>query len=913
MIDLNNSLFRVIEKSPNDQGVLEGLKNSLEYNVNSFPIGQVNRLIELSHVINKIKPTSLEVSNTSSTIIGISKIIDTILFSFQPNEIEIPQLIKDCGVDFYVNFLWKKFISNPSELVNQLEFLIKSNKENRLTDHQYRSVISSLLSFTNKDNNRVTHSKEIVNILFDYSFDKIEIDDLLKMLFSQNNAGEMPITIIEKDKRLLRLGRLCQIYFQHKVNFNKKDEELQKFLRVNPDLTNYVKPECEDARNLKSLFLSAKNSEEIESLAHYMYLLRVSVFDILSEGGVSMASIPDTPLIFDQTTMSRIETKFMILAQFLRYYSFPKIPTINESTEDPMRWAHKMLKEAKIPFTVDIKNFNLFQDSKIKELPYCCQLFVANAGNVTLPDFPNAHTVYFDFNNHVTILDTTFPTCKKFTMYMVKEIIVIPSMPLCKEFICMACEKLNKIPQLPKCEIFKVRGNKSLPIDLSYLQLPLCKTFECSRQDMIVKLPDLPSQINVSITDCPEISDFKVYPTLQKFEVTDSTKLQPTAQHVRRTKIGCEVINKLTNVRNKFNVKVDDIEQNPVKVLSDLADVWLEDSIFPEISYFIDLFDSQIEDDGGVARDFVSKILKKCFVEYKTEGFITNSNGLPELTDENQRRAFKVIGKIMAHCVGEDSTMRTGPLFDEKFYEYMMNSSLSDDIWNVSTYLEILKASDHVKQLIISNAVQTVSLGIRDTDFLKVLNEYVREGESDLIKFNSNPDTVILQEGLFAAVLQAAKKNPSIMAIHQIAEGFNAVYSSTNLEGLKSLGPVYIKSRIEGSITKDMFLYNLKWTNSGDIPEEDFTRVKGFMERWVKEHKLPQLYKLLQMITGSAGRLLKPIEIFVTQTPHWPYASTCDISLKLYAYKEYESFAGALETCLEYVDVGTGFADQDMR
>lgn len=556
----------------------------------------------------------------------------------------------------------------------------------------------------------------------------------------------------------------------------------------------------------------------------------------------------------------------------------------------------------------NLKELSIVSNPNIETLPpldFCEKLFCNNCS--ALRQLPNLHNCIELDCSHCTLL-TSLPTLDECTTLMCnscEELIALPNLPSCTMLDCGYCLKLTAIPSLPK------------GIDV-----------DCKHCPMLSFLPELLHCTNLNCSGCSVLRTILAIPICEVLNynfcpLLDLSTIPP--QLIRREDAIGEAIRaaeapQILPIRKIVQVRIDELNQNPIKVLLNVGESLLQGKGIPSIQYVEANGDiSEAVDSGGLSRDFLTRLIKALILKSEEKGqlsFEKNSvtnNYQPildldkEITDD-QKKGFRILGALFAECLSNDYVI------DKFFHPFVFQGitslssqdldALPEDLREIPNdllfkLLFLMPLEAGTKYIQILNKLPN-DLTSEDIDTLKaIIIEIEDEAEVELMDQRES----ILEKAKLA-MADKIRKHDILLPIVLIAKQMRqtqVLRGDQSWDKFCELGAKSFQEKIEGQISGPLVYQSINW--SSDVLEEEAIRIKEFVRKWIEEEaSQEELRNFVFTITGlpaiSPGAKLN-VNLF-NRGGNIPLVQTCFRSMDLSAnFHDYKDFKLKLKILIE--------------
>lgn len=336
---------------------------------------------------------------------------------------------------------------------------------------------------------------------------------------------------------------------------------------------------------------------------------------------------------------------------------------------------------------------------------------------------------------------------------------------------------------------------------------------------------------------------------------------------------------------------IEAITENPIKILLDLYKKLEEQDIGLIPSSIEYTENSEVIDDGGVTRSFITKLMESlcnsnCNLITKSEiGVIPIFDESSSLSVENQEQCFKIIGRFFSCALQKYKSIVLGPYFHPIIFEMIFTLNNQDFInYNSSQVFDKMLKTCILRELNGSEEFAEAVTQDNITDELR-----------DIYYINSKEQCI--QEYVF---------DKKIKAVLIIAKSiYDSLSNKIDWNVLKGNSAVILREKIEGSISKARVKSALQSDERDPVDENSLE----FMEKWLTGTNSAQLERFVQAISGMKT-LSSMTKLHVANMPglnKLPQFHTCFFRMDLSAYSSYEAFKEKLEISLDHCLLDSGF------
>lgn len=236
----------------------------------------------------------------------------------------------------------------------------------------------------------------------------------------------------------------------------------------------------------------------------------------------------------------------------------------------------------------------------------------------------------------------------------------LPALSNCERLNCSFCTALTQIRGLENCRWLECTHCVAL---IQIQGLERCHSLACSFCTSLSQLPALSRCLDLNYLGCSLLSESNIPERLRvNFQAP------------------------LYNYSGVYEVKVDELRQNPMKILLELSKPLLQGQGIPKIKFIEqDGREAGGIDAGGLRRILISRLMQELAAHSQEQGQLSFEKEdlglLPVLKPdsgavEDQIKGFRTIGALFAHCLRSDDV--TGNVFDPSLFRMLTCCSFED-------------------------------------------------------------------------------------------------------------------------------------------------------------------------------------------------------------------------------------------
>lgn len=697
------------------------------------------------------------------------------------------------------------------------------------------------------------------------------------MNIQENNFNEFFNGILEdltEENKNESIVRIKQIFvmgsemlipdLQNNANINNNYRSMEERLsQIDPQLANEIHPYIERIQKI-AVSLTIANFNEYINYRFPQDLERIR-------------SIPDPEL----------KAYFMSLI-YVKSYEENQIPLSLFSKQELIAMGPHLS-------SLDLKGTEDWDVRDINEILNAC----TNLCVLTIKDHPTIELI------------PPLATCRNLICNNCPALSQLSALPNCVELNCRGCSSLIALPELPKVEDLDVSDCTSLP---HIPPLPLCTSLNCNRCSVLRSLSDLPNCELLFYDSCPLLDPATVpvrFSNLQaRVNLDDLGFLLGDA--------GLD-----PQARPTLYVKMDELNQNPLKVLIEAGSSLLDGTGIPSIKFIEPKIieeggePSIAIDQGGPTRSFMTKIIQALIANAEephqlpfdkdplTKHYEPILDFDKEIT-ENQIKGFRILGALFAECLSKNF------LIDRFFHPSLFKGITS----LTSEELEALPADlkkipdDLIFKLLFATLpgdelktprilIQKLPNELTPED-IAILEATIETGE---MEFQSlvKPEEILNAAKL--VYLDKIRKRDKLIPIVLIAKQMHlsqVLQGDNTWDQFCARGGEALQKQLEGSLDNQIVSEALVWDS--DVSIEDTNKTKGFVEKWITEASSEELRNFVFTITGLPSLTHETRLKFKLKNDGMrvPEAHTCFCMVDLSGdYPNYEIFQSKLKTLIE--------------
>lgn len=512
---------------------------------------------------------------------------------------------------------------------------------------------------------------------------------------------------------------------------------------------------------------------------------------------------------------------------------------------------------------------------------------------IEIPSFPRLGVLYA---SHCKNLQRISPDMDQLFALFVRNCVALEGIapyPNMQELICAHCN-FESLPEFPWLEILNV--------------------FMCSR---LRELPSLENVRELEYFGCPLIDENTIPPWLRAVDEEEDVDMFDEGMPEAPAAPG----------RPTLNVRVDEFEQNPLKVLLEASDSLLDGRGIPFIKYFEPNGEpDEAMDLGGLTKDFLTKTITNVLSKSNENGQLS-FNPVTEFfqpildpereVTEHQRRGFRVLGALLNECLSKN--LRIDRIIHPSVFKGITALS-AEELDNMPDEPEGLPDALIFKLLFAMSPEG-------EENFISVFKKSAEELTAEDLQFLQgitgegfdNPAR-LLEEGK-QAYLQKSRYKDIFLPVVLMAKQMRSIQKLRNNDTwdmMRAAGAEKLQERIEGVLTPARVFESIVWKKN-NVTQKDLDRIIGFVQRWLNEAPAVSptaLRDFVETVTSLRSISEKTVMRFglfnldITTFDGLPRAHTCFSSVNLsgkYSDEDYETFKTHLEALIASRKFGSGF------
>ena len=541
----------------------------------------------------------------------------------------------------------------------------------------------------------------------------------------------------------------------------------------------------------------------------------------------------------------------------------------------------------------------------------------ALVGAEIIQNCPHPYKLILDneeiIKNFSTLSNCEILYCKEFP-----NLDQLPKLPNCIRLDCIHCDSLTTLPPLPRCKAFNLKECNNI------IQIPdllLCKSFHCLDCSGLRTIPFLPVCQDYLVEGCTSL-----VPETDSDEMNNDEPFN-VAQFLDeiRSEEGDSDDDEIAYNEREFNVDLDELSQNPEKILIDLNQLLVADDRLPRINYYKNGEKNIATDEGGVRRDFMTRLFENLFLNErdlskKSKNFLKfdlqpDGECYPSISPDNQEnemKSYQAIGRIMAHCASETSSFKIHLPFSEAVYHCIatpLNLNEEMESWFITNYF-YLKEIEWMAPLFLGKSNKIPE--IEEENYFK-LKAMIEALDVELKEDQSPLQYLELHRAeLLEKALKEALQDKRLIAISFIVEGLRDQLGTENWSALIAQGGKLLQKQIEGEIDSNFILQRIRYKRNENITQSQKEKIETFLKTWIEKGDAKKLSSFVRAVTGmNTLGTENHIEIEIQQQPenYLPVAHTCYFSIEIPSgYESQEKFDFMLDRFLEESLAGDGFS-----
>lgn len=633
--------------------------------------------------------------------------------------------------------------------------------------------------------------------------------------------------------------------------------------------------------------------------------------------------------------------EFLRLAPHLQYADFRDFKNVglaNKFIKSCSNLVHLKLNDGKIL-------------DGVRRLPNCQNLNCRGSINLkSLPELPNCISLKCSdcyLLKRLPVLNL----CEALDCGNCYSLKMLPELPNCIKLNCDSCRLLHNLPDLPRCKTlicprcnftelpnhpYKLMLNCTscsklvrLPERLNcyslycdhclFDELPSnmsgCRKLSCKNCRSLRKLPDLLKCYKLNCDGCHELRHIPDLPKGRALSYSDCFNVV----EIPRVPKNCIVVD--DRLTRPLDVDIAMFSDDPKSLLYQLGVHLLQNNPFPLVRYFEGELMSEAEDMGGVARDFINRLIEKLFKDEPQQGFLLKGSNFIPTSDAHyphDQAVYMTLGMIFAFCLSDDPellNLKTGPVFHENLYHYLLAPGKAGNYakepsenWLLNNYIALIHGSSFDKlRTLMEPELAVPELTEKEFDVIRFFE--IADAERINGDFFQDPVNRALVRQVF---LEEARSNAQVKAILWITQGMQRVLTDKEWKLLKAEGANALQEHVQGVINVQALKDKLDFEKKENVDEESYQRTVGYLNTWIETNDTPErLSSFVRAVSGN-NTLCAPqlkIEIYKRGPDSLPAARTCFFLLEVSAdYPTQEAFNDMIELIITEGLAGLGFS-----
>lgn len=485
----------------------------------------------------------------------------------------------------------------------------------------------------------------------------------------------------------------------------------------------------------------------------------------------------------------------------------------------------------------------------------------------------------------------TLSRCEQLTCWGCIQLKDFPPLPKCKKLICSNCPSLREIHDLSLCEHVECRNCKELQL---LPELLSCKFLDCFGCKALERIPSIPKCLELHCGGCPKVRSLP----------------QQISQHLLMFS------SNIHDNLQEMNVDTEYFKKAPKELLLYWGYYLTNSRSLPNIVYYTGKERSEGCDGKGMTRDFITNLMQNIFKPLKemqsaeVQEFLAIEEGLPyEMDHEDQESYYKVLGWILALAYIDAKSIKTGPLFSERFYDCLQTkgepSLDSSSFWPLQNWLKIIEAPLELQQILDEEMEDPEEISDKTLQYLSFLIDSTGTTpiNKELLDDHEERQLIIRQ------LLQEAIKDKRVRALSYIADAFYYYLGEKLCDEILVHNPISLRRKIEGKISKKLLMKKVSWINEGPVDKSNLN-LEQYLKKWVSDLNQDNLIKFLRSISGLAAvpNIIKCNINHFAEPNSIPTVQTC--SYEIFFSKDYDNqeiFNDRMNTFIEYALSGNGY------
>ncbi|MDP1608234.1 MAG: hypothetical protein Q8L98_02840 [Chlamydiales bacterium] len=314
--------------------------------------------------------------------------------------------------------------------------------------------------------------------------------------------------------------------------------------------------------------------------------------------------------------------------------------------------------------------------------------------------------------------------------------------------------------------------------------------------------------------------------------------------------------------------------------------------------------DSPAINAGGITRDLITKIFHALCSQknLKFPGELTDGFVFPKFSDDSSLHkeeiaCFEALGTMFNYALTRTQDILIGQYFHPLLFELIYDLSQTDINHMISSPLPFDTPSPALQPIydkLLKKLLPQKYPAIFET--IAIVDRFVDNGKvpPDI------QDTGIHTKKEF---IKASAIDLSLAAVCCIARSFPPM-SPQDWSEFKGKSFLEFSEKIQGSLSKELLLQNMKWELGEGVNDDDKNRIEGFFIQWIMDAEEKLLKDFIQAISSNTS--LSPHQKFsIRLYPNGediPSFHTCSMTVDIPSqYPTYEWFKEKLESSLLYL------------
>jgi hypothetical protein len=313
--------------------------------------------------------------------------------------------------------------------------------------------------------------------------------------------------------------------------------------------------------------------------------------------------------------------------------------------------------------------------------------------------------------------------------------------------------------------------------------------------------------------------------------------------------------------RTRMVVDVNELDNNPRGILIQLDSLVKGDPL-PRIKYTDGDNVSEGQDEGGLRKDFIARLMKNLFIESDNDtkpkdNHLQTEKGFPiAFKNESDIVCYNELGNLFAQSLNEKGLIKMGPLFSESFYTILSSRLLqkdkNSDDWFIQSYLDTSLSPSHEDRELILQYLANEEVNLTSTA-QQIIQNILLVAAEDI------PDEELMtdesRKTVKYAVLELAKDSEKLNAVMMIADQMEAKTEDKQKLIQLAANPKTLQEEIEGTLNSTQIIEKMDWNFTESVSKNNADKVQEYLTDWISNANSEMLLFYMALLLPSEVRL----------------------------------------------------------